>query len=135
MYEVGKCPKHSWSKSLLLLRHCRDPMESYPSPRINVKILKIRRRLRYHTYCQSSVLLKKKIIFLTKYLDEVILHYYKKKWAHKTEILQERWHIKKAENYGRFIDYAFSNAIRLIVFLNTRKLVKFYQIVFCFFKI
>ena len=31
--------------------------------------------------------------------------------------------------------YAFSNAIRLIVFLNTVKLVKFYQNVFCFFKI
>ena len=28
MNEVGKCPKHSVSESLLLLRHCRDPMES-----------------------------------------------------------------------------------------------------------
>ena len=31
--------------------------------------------------------------------------------------------------------YAFSNAIRLIVFLITGKLLKFYQNVFCFFKI
>ena len=31
--------------------------------------------------------------------------------------------------------YAFSNAILLIVFLNTEKLVKFYQNEFCFFKI
>ena len=31
--------------------------------------------------------------------------------------------------------YAFSNAIRLIVLLNTGKLVKFSQNVFCFFKI
>ena len=28
----------------------------------------------------------------------------KRKWAHKTEILQERWHIKKRlKNYRRFI--------------------------------
>ena len=27
-YEIGKCPKHSGSESLPLLRHCRDPMES-----------------------------------------------------------------------------------------------------------
>ena len=27
IYEVGKCPKHSGSESLPLLRHCRDPME------------------------------------------------------------------------------------------------------------
>ena len=31
--------------------------------------------------------------------------------------------------------YAFSNAIRLIVLLNTEKFVKFYQNEFCFFKI
>ena len=28
MYGVGKCPKHSGSDSLPLLRPCRDPMES-----------------------------------------------------------------------------------------------------------
>ena len=30
--------------------------------------------------------------------------------------------------------YSFSNAIRLIEFMNIEKLVKFYQNVFCFFK-
>ena len=40
MYEIGKCPKHRGSESLPLLRHCRDPMESYLSPR-NINILKI----------------------------------------------------------------------------------------------
>ena len=48
------------------------------------------------------------------------------KWAHKTEIRQVRWHIKKAEDDL----YAFSNAIRFIVFLNTGKLIKFYQMYF-----
>ena len=56
------------------------------------------------------------------------------KCAHKTETRQERWYITKAE---KIIDdsYAFSNAIRLIVFLITGELVKFYQNVFCFLKI
>ena len=54
-------------------------------------------------------------------------------WAHKTEIRQERWHIKKDENYRRF--NAFSIDIHLIVFLNTGKLVKFYCHIFCLFKI
>ena len=36
MCEVGKCPEHSGSESLPLLRHFRDPMESQSSPR-NVK--------------------------------------------------------------------------------------------------
>ena len=39
MYEVGKCPKHSRSESLPMLRHCRDPFESWPSPR-NINIFK-----------------------------------------------------------------------------------------------
>ena len=52
-----------------------------------------------------------------------------RKWAHKTEIRQERWHIKKAEHYGRFLH------IRLIVLLNTGNLVMFYQNVYCFFKL
>ena len=52
-----------------------------------------------------------------------------RKWAHKTEIGQQRWHIKKAEHYGRFLH------IRLIVLLNTGNLVMFYQNVYCFFKL
>ena len=40
-----------------------------------------------------------------------------RKWAHKTEIRHERWHITKAE---KIIDdsRAFSSVIRLKVFLN-----------------
>ena len=60
----------------------------------------------------------------------------KRKWAHKTEIRQERWHLTKAASWKIIDDsYAFSNAIRLIVFLITGKLIKFYQHVFCFFKL
>ena len=49
-----------------------------------------------------------------------------RKWAHKTEIRHERWHIKKAD---KIIDdsRAFSSAIRLIVLvfeLNTGNLIK-----------
>ena len=39
MYEVGKCPKQRGSESLPLLRHCRDPFESKPSP-TNIKFFK-----------------------------------------------------------------------------------------------
>ena len=39
-HEIGKCPKHSGSESLPLLRNCRDPMESEPSP-WNIEIKKI----------------------------------------------------------------------------------------------
>ena len=53
MYEVGKCPKHSGTDPLPLLRQCRDPMESLPSPR-NIKIFKNRRRLRYCSYWSSK---------------------------------------------------------------------------------
>ena len=49
MYEVGKCPKHSRSESLPILRHCRDPFESWPSPR-NIKIFKNQRQCLYHSY-------------------------------------------------------------------------------------
>ena len=39
-----------------------------------------------------------------------------RKWAHKTEIRQERWHIKKAENYYRrfkriFECYSFNSIL------------------------
>ena len=45
MYRVdGKCPKHSGSESLQLLRHrCRDPTESFPSSRF-IYILKKERQ-------------------------------------------------------------------------------------------
>ena len=57
-----------------------------------------------------------------------------RKWAHKTEIRQERWYIKKAEKLWT-IHTRFLNAIRLTVFLNLGKLIKIYQNEFCFFKI
>ena len=56
-----------------------------------------------------------------------------RKWAHNTEIQQERWHNKGWKIIND--SYAVSNAIGLIVFLITGKFVKFYQNVFCFFKI
>ena len=46
-----------------------------------------------------------------------------------TEVRQELWHIRKAKIIR------VSDAIRLIVFLNTGKLGEFYQNVFCFLKI
>ena len=52
--------------------------------------------------------------------------------------IRRRFGRNVAYNKGwKIIDdsYAFSNAIRLIVFLITGKLVKFYKNVFCFFKI
>ena len=56
-----------------------------------------------------------------------------RKWAYKTEIRLERWHMKMAEKLWKI--YTFANTIRLIVLLNTGKLVKFYQNVFSFFKL
>ena len=61
--------------------------------------------------------------------NHLIILLMERKWAHKTEIRQERWHIKKAEHYGRFLH------ICLIVLLNTGNLVMFYQSVYCFFKL
>ena len=49
--------------------------------------------------------------------------------AKKTEIRQERWHIRRLKNYDDLY------AICLTVLLNAGKLVTFYQNVFCFFKI
>ena len=40
MYEVGKCPKHSESESLPLLRHCRNLLSRSRLPEIS-KFLKI----------------------------------------------------------------------------------------------
>ena len=54
----------------------------------------------------------------------------KRKWAHKTEIRQERLHIKNIDDSN-----AFSIAIRLMVSSKTGKLVKFNWNVFYSFKI
>ena len=75
MQEVGKYPKHSGSESLPLLRHCRDPMESQPSPR-NIKILKIgdgyviAAKL-YHTYVGKQTV----SVFVNILIDCVQLYY------------------------------------------------------------
>ena len=80
IFHIGglECPKHSGGDSLPLLWHCRHPMESQPSPR-NIKILKNWRQLHFAA------------------------NFSQRKWAHKTEIPQERWHIAQAENNRRFI--------------------------------
>ena len=39
MNEARKCPNHTESEYIQLLRHCRDSMESWPSPR-HIQIIK-----------------------------------------------------------------------------------------------
>ena len=58
-----------------------------------------------------------------------------RKWAHGTQIRQKRLHIKKKDRKNMDDSYSFSIAIRLIIFLNIGKLIKFHQNVCCFFKI